>query len=62
MQNSSNSANMSEGLDEDYNEILNILNELLRTLDEISLSRNEHGKRLDTLIQQKNKITITDNR
>ena len=53
---------MSEGLDEDDNEILNILNELLRTLDEISLSRNEHGKRLDTLIQQKNKITITDNR
>ena len=48
MQNSSNSANISEALGDDDNEVLKILNEFLSTLDEVSLNLNEHGKRLDT--------------
>ena len=61
-QNSSSSVNISEGLDEDDNEVSKILNEFLDTLDEASVSPNEHRNRLDTFINQKKNVTTTDNR
>ena len=62
VQNSSSRVTISWGLEEDDNEILNILNEFLNTLDETSISPQEHRNRLDTLIHQKNNVTNTDNR
>ena len=49
VQKSSNSVNISEGLDEDDNEDLKkILNEFLNTSDEASVSPNGNRNRLDT--------------
>ena len=62
VQNSSSSVNISEGLDEDNNEVLKILNEFLNTSDEASVSLNEYRNRLDTFIHQKNNVTATDDR
>ena len=62
VQNTSSRVNISEGLDEDDNDVLKILNEFLNTSDEASVSPNEHRNRLDTFIQQKNNVTTTDNR
>ena len=42
VQNSSSSVNISEGLDEDDNGVLKILNEFFSTSDEASISPNEH--------------------
>ena len=61
-QNPSSSVNMSEGLDEDNNEILETLNEFPNTSDETSVSPIEHRNKLDTFIQQKNNVTTTENR
>ena len=61
-QNTSSRVNISEGLDEDNNDVLKILNEFLNTSDEASVSPNEHRNRLDTFMQQKNNFTTTDNR
>ena len=46
-QNSSSSANISKGLDEDNNEVLKILNVFLNTSDKVSVSPNEHRNRLE---------------
>ena len=62
IQNSSISVTTSEGLYEDDNEVLKILNEFLNTSDEASVSPNLHRNRLDTFIHQKNNVTTTDNR
>ena len=62
VENSSSSVNWSEGLDEDDNEVLNILNGFLNTSDEASGSPNEHRNRLDTFINQKKNFKTTDNR
>ena len=59
VQNSSISVNMSEGLDEDNNEIWKILNEFLNSSDETSVSPIEHRNKLDAFIQQKNNVTTT---
>ena len=50
VQNSSTSVNISEGLVEDGNEVLKILNEFLSTSDEASGSPNEHRNRLNSFI------------
>ena len=60
VQNSSSSVNISEGLDEDENEVLKILNEFLNTSDEASVSPNKHRNWLYTFIHQKNNGTTTD--
>ena len=60
VQNSSSSVNISEGLDEDDNEVLKILNEFLNTSDEASVSPNVHRNRLDTFIHTKKNVTTTD--
>ena len=62
VQNSSRSVNISEGLDEDDNEVLKILNEFLNTSDEASVSPNVHRNRLDTFTHKKKNVTTTDNR
>ena len=62
VQNSSNSVNISEGLGEDNNEVLKILNEIRNTSDEASVSPNENRNRLDTFIHQQNIVTTTDNK
>ena len=46
VQNSSSIVNISEGLDEDDDEVLKILNEFLKTSDEASVSSNVHRNRL----------------
>ena len=56
-QNSSSNVNTSEGLDEDDKKILNILNGFLNTLDEASVSLQEHRNRLDTFIHQNTNVT-----
>ena len=60
VQNSSSSVNISEGLDEDDNEVLKILNEFLNTLDEASVSPNVHRNRFGTFIHTKKNVTTTD--
>ena len=62
VQNSSSSVDMSEGLDEDDDEVLKILNEFLNTLDEASFSPNVHRNRLDTFIHEERNVTTRDNR
>ena len=56
-QNSSSNFNISEGLDEDDTKILNILNGFLNTLDEASVSLQEHRNTLDTFIHQNTNLT-----
>ena len=55
--NSSSNFNISEGLDEDDKKVLNILNGFLNTLDEASVSLQEHRNRLDTFIHQNTNVT-----
>ena len=62
VQNSSSSVNISEGLDEDDNKVLKILNEFLNTSGEASFSPRVHRNSLDTFIHQKKNISTTDNR
>ena len=62
VQDSSNSVNISEGLDKDDNEVLKILNEFCNTSDEASVSPNKNRNRLDTFIHQQNIATNTDNK
>ena len=62
VQNSSSSVNISEGLDEDDNEFLNILNQFLNISDEASVTSNVHRNSLDTFMHQKKNVTTTDKR
>ena len=62
VQNSSSSVNISEGLDEADNEVLNILNQFLNISDEASVTSNVHRNSLDTFMHQKKNVTTTDNR
>ena len=56
-QNSSSNVKISEGLDEDDKKILNILNGFLNTLDEASVSLQEHRNTLDFFIHQNTNVT-----
>ena len=62
VQNSSSSVNISEGLDEDDNEFLNILNQFLNISDEASVTSNVHRNSLDTFMHRKKNVTTTDKR
>ena len=55
-QNSSSNVNISEGLGKD-DKILNILNGFLNTLDEASVSLQEHRNMLDTFVHQNTNVT-----
>ena len=62
VQNSSSSVNISEGLDEDDNEFLNILNQFLNISDEASVTSNVHRNSLVTFMHQIKNVTTTDKR
>lgn len=51
-----------EDQDKDDHEILNILNGFLNALGETSVNLQEHRNRVDTLINQKTNVTVTENR
>ena len=62
VQNSSSSVNISEGLDEDDNEFLNILNQFLNISDDASVTSHVNRNSLDTFMHQKKNVTTTDKR